>query len=306
MHCIFIFIFCVPFFIVVMLSLMFYDPFVWIPIYIFYTIAKVLIIKRNEKFKHFFKKTVTKSAIKYYNKSELVMTSKIPQESTILGCHPHGLLCQGIMTNIAFHSDFDKYTILGSRMVYVVPFLGEIMALLGMQPVHASNLKNLMQRKQCVALVPGGMAEMTIGSSENMCDIVVIKKGFIKYSLVYGYKIIPVYTFGEQLLTSQMPNIIPIRIRARLSEVTRFPFLIPKGRFGIFPRRKKLITVVGSPINLPCLGNDVQKKDIEDYYDIYARQLKQLFKKYKHLHPDYEKRRMVIFNLEQQQASKLE
>lgn len=46
-------------------------------------------------------------------------------------------------------------------------------------------------------MLPGGFEEATISTSKENRVFVKERKGFIKYAIRYGYKVFPVFTFGE-------------------------------------------------------------------------------------------------------------
>merc|ERR1712050_681347 len=67
----------------------------------------------------------------------------------------------------------------------------------GISTLSKNRLHRLMSSRASIALVPGGFEEATAMHFNR--DIVVLSKrtGFIKYALQYGYRVYPIYTFGE-------------------------------------------------------------------------------------------------------------
>ena len=129
-------------------------------------------------------------------------------------------------------------------------------------------------------MIPGGYECCTL--THNSRDRVFIKcrKGFIKYSLEYGYKVYPVYTFNENKLFIVWNYFEKIRLWLNKFKIPTF-FFFGNLFFPILPRTDvELITVVGKPIEFPLISKPT-KDDVSLYHEKYMNALKELFHKYK-------------------------
>merc|ERR1711974_247061 len=115
------------------------------------------------------------------------------------------------------------------------------------------------------------------------------RKGFVKIALSTGTPLVPVFAFGENEVFDQVENPRGSLVRRLQEKITRtFGVSTPlfKGRgifnysFGILPRRNPLLTVVGSPIDIPKVAKP-DLETIEKYHKIYIKSITELFEKCK-------------------------
>ena len=98
-------------------------------------------------------------------------------------------------------------------------------------------------------------------------------------ALKYGYKLIPIYHFGEERTFYAMPYFKKQRLW--LSEKLSLPFAYFFSKYIIMPNDDMdLITVCGSPIELPQIDNPT-KQDVDKWHKIYLESVVELFDKYK-------------------------
>ncbi|KAL3670414.1 hypothetical protein V7S43_004733 [Phytophthora oleae] len=140
--------------------------------------------------------------------------------------------------------------------------------------------KKVLRTGQNACLMPGGFEEATL--YERGKHRVYIKKrfGFIKLALQYGYKVHPVYTFGEEYAYHTFPYLLKFRLK--LNEF-KMPGVLFFGRPGCFylPRKDlDLITVVGTPLVLPRIEHPTTE-DVGKYHAQYVTALQELFETYK-------------------------
>ena len=106
-----------------------------------------------------------------------------------------------------------------------------------------------MKKGRNLAILPGGFEEATIFEYNKHKLYYKKKTGFIKYSLVYGYKIVPSYSFGEEQTYFTLNFFENLRIKLANLCIPAF-YIISK--YGYYPNTdKELITVVGKPIQMP-------------------------------------------------------
>jgi 2-acylglycerol O-acyltransferase 2 len=122
--------------------------------------------------------------------------------------HPHGVLTAGWTWNMFFNKDFHKMTgKVGFLMDEGLRIKNPTFRLMADwcesdsqwagSATRSVMLKAMEKGDSSLALLPGGFQEATLCAMGK--DRVYIKgrAGFVKYCLMHGYAITPVYTFGE-------------------------------------------------------------------------------------------------------------
>lgn len=146
-------------------------------------------------------------------------------------------------------------------------------------------------------IVIGGAEESKLLHPHTMDLVLHKRKGFVKLALETGSSLVPVITFGENNLYSQVPNPPGSKIRKFQDTVQRyFGFTVPlvHGRFlWLLPYRHPLVTVVGKPIHLEKMDHP-DKETILKYHTIYEERLLQLYNKWKDVHDKDREREMRI------------
>jgi len=102
--------------------------------------------------------------------------------------------------------------------------------------------------------------------------------------------LVPVYSFGENDVFDQLlPNKPGTGIRdiqERLKKAMGFSMPLFVGRgifqydFGFLPKRRQMVSVVGTPVDLPKIEHPTQE-DIDKYHKLYMERLVELFDKFK-------------------------
>ena len=85
---------------------------------------------------------------------------------------------------------------LASRFILIVPIIGMLLRLWGVQAVNPENMKRLMKQGKTIGVVPGGYEEAILTSDKELRVYLKHRKGFVKYALKYGYTIYPVLTYN--------------------------------------------------------------------------------------------------------------
>jgi 2-acylglycerol O-acyltransferase 2 len=115
------------------------------------------------------------------------------------------------------------------------------------------------------------------------------RKGFVKVALTNGADLVPVISFGENDLFYQVHNSEGTAVRKwQLWFLKKFGFApcLPYARgifqydLGMLPNRRKLTTIVGTPIPVEKVDHPSQE-DIDTYHAKYVEALLALYEKYK-------------------------
>lgn len=106
-----------------------------------------------------------------------------------------------------------------------------------------------MQKKQNLALIPGGFECQTLTTHKENIAYIKNRKGFIKYAIHYGYKVHPMYIFGENKIFYNLESFQFLRLLLNKLKIIGILFW---SRFGFMPESKAEIhSVVGKGIQMP-------------------------------------------------------
>lgn len=246
-----------------------------------------------EEFRAFFMNTVAKYP--YFDATGYVMEDcapherfqMVPDDKEMMAFHPHGFTSLGWSINGVYNHALlpGKFRWLATSTIFVIPFLRNVMAYIGAEPVSKSNMKKLMSESRNICLIPGGYEEATIYSTARHRVYLKNRAGFIKLALQYGYKVRPVYTFGEEQAFWAFPYLVQWRL---LLNRVKLPGCICYGIWWCFYLpfpNIKLVTVFGKPIQLPRIEHP-SRDDVAKYHAIYIQALQDLFDRNKHIYTD--------------------
>jgi len=138
-----------------------------------------------------------------------------------------------------------------------------------------------MKRRESFGLTPGGFHEAALFKYGNDRIVVSNKKGFIKYALQYGYKVVPAYSFGECYTYYNVPGFKALRYWLADHNLpgicfrgfAPFPWLPFTTPWGIH-------TIHGSGRQFPRIDAPT-KKDIDHYHHLFVEDLRSLFDRHK-------------------------
>ena len=131
-------------------------------------------------------------------------------------------------------------------------------------------------------MVPGGIQEATLTCAGKERLFLHSRKGFIKYSLQYGYSLTPVYAFGETDAFNNVQGGMDWRLklnRGIFGMMQGLPTVAPYGWrcFPLVPEPNVKITiVVGPPLQLPHIASPT-KEDVELWHQAYEHAVKELY-----------------------------
>lgn len=133
-----------------------------------------------------------------------------------------------------------------------------------------------MTRKKNISIIPGGFEEATLTTPKENRVFILQRKGFIKYAIRYGYKIYPMYIFGENKIYNTVERFESFRL---LLNKLKLVGVIFWSRLGLMPEcRAKINSVVGKPI-VPVQNDNPTEKEIDELHALYVEKLKELYTK---------------------------
>ncbi|KAH8258262.1 hypothetical protein KR038_008752 [Drosophila bunnanda] len=212
---------------------------------------------------------------------DLVKTAELPaNKNYILACFPHGILGTGICVNMGM--DIPKWLELFPQVRpkiatldhhFKTPILRDIVRCWGMVSVSKESLAYLLSKSNdpkhednrdgftsnAVAILVGGAQEAMDSYPGQYILTLKKRKGFVKMAIRTGSSIVPTFSFGEVDIYDQVanpPESLLRRFQNVFKKFTGISPLLPKGRgmfnysFGILPHRRRIVQVVGSPIEV--------------------------------------------------------
>ena len=205
----------------------------------------------------------------------------IASNKSMLAFHPHGVLCGGFSWNGCHHPALAglqiKFVIASG--LYNMPIFGLVLRWLGhFAKASKHDVVERMKAGGSLALIPGGFEEATL--AERGVDRVYLKSrvGFIKYALQFGFRVHPVYSFGEVDLYQCMTGHYGLRHALNKYSV---PTAVFWGFLGLFPRPDTSIhTVIGKAIQMPLIPAPTDA-DVKKYHRIYIEALVALYDNHK-------------------------
>ena len=123
-------------------------------------------VKRNQRYIDFV--TEILQFRKGFKSTQIIYEEKIDSETSCLfGFHPHGVLASSVLVFMNYPTGPFKHLVgLSSRMMLIIPFVGLLLRLWGVQSVSSRNTKKLMKSGKNIAIVPGGFEEATLTTQD--------------------------------------------------------------------------------------------------------------------------------------------
>ncbi|KAH8306795.1 hypothetical protein KR059_003276 [Drosophila kikkawai] len=256
---------------------------------------------------------------------ELVKTAELPaNKNYILASFPHGILGTGICVNMCM--DIARWLDLFPKVRpkaatldhhFKTPILREIVRCWGMVSVSKESLVYLLSKSNdpkhkdnqdgftsnAVAILVGGAQEAMDSYPGQYILTLKNRKGFVKMAIRTGSSIVPTFSFGEVDIYDQVanpPESLLRRFQNVFKKFTGISPLLPKGRgmfnysFGILPHRRRIVQVVGSPI-------DVVKSDqpdaayVDQIHGEVMKALEKMFEEYRDKYiPNAKQKKLII------------
>lgn len=227
----------------------------------------------------------------YHKSSELkgALDSIRPGRS-FFACHPHGLLSIGWISNVVwnrkFHHAVGRCHYLLDKTLRNKGLLARIFcdAFAGphgeLTDNTRSTMQKLMAKGESLSMTPGAFQEATRFMYDRERVALKNRKGFVKYCIRYGYRLHPVYTFGESRTYYVFTGFDDIRLWLNTYGIPTVAF------FGLWwlpllPHRNlDLLTVVGEPLEIPQV-DDPSDEMVDEWHGKYMDALRAVFDKHK-------------------------
>mmetsp|Transcript_8318 Transcript_8318/g.22955 ORF Transcript_8318/g.22955 Transcript_8318/m.22955 type:complete len:384 (-) Transcript_8318:43-1194(-) len=209
---------------------------------------------------------------------------------SFFACHPHGCTSVGWISNVVWNRRFHHAA---GRCFYLIDSTLRNKGLLarlfcdafegphgGFRDNSQGTIKQLMARGESVCMIPGAYQEATLFTYGRDRVALNKRRGFVKYCLRHGYRLHPVYTFGESETYWALGGFESFRLWLNNYGIPTVAFW---GLWWcpILPRRHcELMTFVGQPLELPCIENPTDE-EVELWHGKYMKCLQVLFDQHK-------------------------
>lgn len=216
--------------------------------------------------------------------------SSVRPGKSFFACHPHGILSVGWVSNVLWNSHFHRTA---GRTFYLLDKTLRNKGLLarlfcdafegphgGFRDNSAKTLRELMAQGESVCMTPGAFHEATLFSFGREVVYVKNRRGFVKYCLRHGYRLHPVYTFGESETYRTLGGCESFRLWLNTFGIPTVAF------FGLWwcpfmPRPGlELRTFVGEPIECPQIEEPTDQ-EVAEWHAKYVQGLQALFDRHK-------------------------
>lgn len=227
----------------------------------------------------------------YHKRSELVgAVDSIKQGRSFFACHPHGVLSVGWISNVVWGRRFHQAV---GRCFYLIDGTLRNKGLLarvfcdafegphgGLRDTSKNTIERLMEEGESVCMIPGAYQEATMFKSGHERVALSQRKGFIKYCLRHGYRLHPVYTFGESDTYHTMGGFENFRLWLNRRGIPTVAFW-GLAWCPLLPRPEcELLTYVGQPLELPKIA-EPSAEEVGEWHAKYVAALRELFEKHK-------------------------
>ncbi|XP_077556828.1 2-acylglycerol O-acyltransferase 2-like [Haemaphysalis longicornis] len=231
---------------------------------------------------------------------QLVKTCDLPADRNYLfGYHPHGLMVMG--GACVFASDATNFRqlfpgirthLLALQVLFYQPIQREVLLASGAGVASRESLDCILGSKtpgEAAVLSVGGDAEARLTRPGSYKLILTKRKGFIRAAMKHGAPLVPVFAFGENELFKKAELSDDSWLRRLIVWYQRLTGFTPPlfwGRgffqysFGLVPRRKRIVVVVGKPLEVPKVECP-SEEEVNRVHQQYIDALIQLFNDHK-------------------------
>jgi hypothetical protein len=210
--------------------------------------------------------------------------------------HPHGSFSVSYffhtMTNLTEFPIKGKSTV--ARALYWLPWGNEILDGLNAVPNTYGCMKKVLENKENLFIIPGGVKEMYLynssNSSKNLTIWIKERKGLFRLALETKTPLVPVLSYGEEQI-HELANFPGFSLLQRLCKKVGLGLPLPSWKTLINwisvtkgGTKTPVYTVIGSPVQLPGIipgSLEISEKNIETYRNKYIHALQDLFEKTK-------------------------
>lgn len=227
----------------------------------------------------------------YFCQSELRgELSSVADHGSLFLVHPHGILTLGWSCNMVWNRQWHALAsraeqkcrfLIAPALRWYNPLFKLVCDWSGcLEEATKRQTLKLMSERSNIAIYPGGFEDATAMTKGRHVTYIRARKGIFKYALMHGYKVTPVYTFGE----TDSFHTLSWALEARLW-LNRFgvPAVCFFGEWWCPPlalHSARILTYVGKPMQLPKIESPTND-DVSEWHGKYVQALTHLFNEQK-------------------------
>ena len=204
---------------------------------------------------------------------------KEPIDRALYLWHPHGMLS---LTPIIHTIRRQLGKVVCVPIFHKFPIVRDLYHYVGSIPSEYSSMKRTLERES-VSVIPGGIREMMLPTSNIMKLIIKDRVGVFKLALETGTPIVPVLTYGESDVFPQLDNTIFRTINRWVYDATKFaiPLLsitsIANWIQLAYSPLPPIRSFAGKPLGV-AKTPEPSMEQIRELRDKYVRHLRRLFR----------------------------
>ena len=139
------------------------------------------------------------------------------------------------------------------------------MAFAGCESAEKNNMTRHMKKGDRVAIIPGGYQEATVFEYGKHI-LYQRNRGWVKYALQYGYTVVPIYSFGDELSFYNFKWFKDFRLWVNSFKILLVFFI---SKFGFLPDPNcEITTIYGKKIPFPTIKEPTSEQ-VEYYHNLY-------------------------------------
>lgn len=233
----------------------------------------------------------------YYPVSLIKSAELPPDRPYVFGYHPHGIIGMGAIANFGtaateFPASFPGVTphLLTLNSNFKIPLYRDILMALGLCSVNRRSCERILRKGKghAITIVVGGASE-SLSARPGTANLTLRKRlGFIKIAMRNGADLVPVFSFGENDIYSQLINDETSNLHKFQKWFQKiFGFTLPlfHGRgiwisLGLMPYRHPIVSVVGRPVPVKQTPNPT-RAELEQVQQLYIKELERIWNQWK-------------------------
>ncbi|XP_073812551.1 diacylglycerol O-acyltransferase 2-like [Musca autumnalis] len=270
--------------------------------------------------------SVISDYLRSYFPIELVKTTELsPNRNYLIASFPHGIIGTGVTLNMGISIGKWLELFPGIRpktatldMYFRTPLMRDLMRAWGLvscskeallqqldassNPHHPHNIDGYTSN--AVSLLVGGAHEAIDCHPGTYILTLKKRKGFVKIAIKSGAPIVPSFSFGEVDILDQKDNPPGSKLRNVQLSVKNSLGIAPlivtgrgllKNGIGLLPHRKRIVQVIGSPIEVEKMDNP-DAKYVEEIHKKVMDSVQEMFEKYKYQYLENPESAKLIIN----------
>lgn len=141
---------------------------------------------------------------------ELRDLEKLPEQPALLLCHPHGLIGYSWMVHFCYGLsqwpvNKPKPFVAIHSILFRLPLVRDVLEVFRCIEAKEETIKDYLQKGNSVAIVTGGIEEMTYNGDKSVKLVLKKRKGYARIAKSCGVPIVPLFTLGENELFPNEP-----------------------------------------------------------------------------------------------------